>query len=141
LPAKVLALAESLRLAELIAALSLAADLGTGQPLEWGGTRQTRAFHLASLDAPSEPAGVGPTFSSTGVLPMSGRRWRDHSTVTVADRPGRFEITVKASNGERRTMAAVYIHTYDIAAEDGGSRLTYTPSCSARRALRWPESG
>ena len=92
--------------------------------LVWGGTRQTRVFHLASLDAPSEPAVVGTAFSSTGTLPMSGRGWTDRSTVTAAHRPGRFEITTRASNGERRTMTAVYSHTYEIAADGGGSRVT-----------------
>ena len=111
--------------------------------LEWGGKRQTRVFRLASLDAPSEPAVIGTTFSSTGVLPMSVRRWRDHSTVSAADRPHRFEITTKASNGERRTMSAIYRHRYDIAGEDGGSRVTYTLTQLelARPMLRWAIPG
>src|SRR5438067_2245168 len=111
--------------------------------LEWGGKRQTGAFHLASLDASPGPAEVGTTFSSTGVLPMSWRGWTDHSTVSAADRPGRFEIITKASNGERRPMTAVYRHTYEIAPQDGGSRVTYTLKQLevARPILRWAIPG
>jgi hypothetical protein len=105
------------------AVYDLLADLGSH--LEWAGTRQTRDFRLVSLEAPPGPASVGTTFTSTGVIPMSQRRWSDASTVTAADRPSKFEITTQATAGERNRMTAVYTHTYGISPAAGGSRVTY----------------
>ncbi len=105
------------------AVYDLLADLRTHT--EWGGARQSREFRLISLDAPPGPATVGTSFSSTGTIPMSRRHWSDHSTVTIADRPQRFEFTTQAMAGEGKPMTAVYKHTYDISPAAGGSRVTY----------------
>lgn len=99
------------------------ADLKTH--LDWGGSRQSSDFRLLSLEAPSGPATVGTTFSSTGTIPMSVRRWRDRSTVTVADRPRTFEFITEAKAGERNAMTARYRHRYEISSDQAGSRVTY----------------
>ncbi|TMB44023.1 MAG: SRPBCC family protein [Chloroflexi bacterium] len=123
------------------AVYDLVADLQSH--LEWAGVRQTRDFHLVTLEAPPGPATVGTTFSSTGVIPMSGRRWSDRSTVTAADRPLNFEITTQARAGERRAMTAVYRHSYEISPAAGGSRVTYTMTqlSITNPMLRWALPG
>jgi len=105
------------------AVYDLLADLRTH--IEWGGARQSREFRLVSLDSPPGPAAVGTSFSSTGTIPMSRRHWSDRSTVTVAERPQRFEFTTQATAGEGNPMTAVYTHTYEITPAAGGSRVTY----------------
>jgi hypothetical protein len=101
------------------------ADLRTH--LEWGGVRQAGDFRLLSLDAPAGPAAAGTTFTSSGSIPMSSRRWEDRSTVTVADRPHTFEfVTHAAVHGPSRTMEATYRHRYEIAPAPGGSTVTYS---------------
>ena len=75
----------------------LLSDLRTH--LEWGGARQSRQFRLETLTAPTGTAIVGTSFSSTGRLPMSSRRWNDRSTVTVALRPSAFEFATEARPG------------------------------------------
>jgi hypothetical protein len=109
--------------AEPEAVYDLLADLRTH--IEWGGARQRREFRLISIDSPPGPATVGTSFSSTGTIPMSRRHWSDRSTVTVADRPQKFEFTTQATAGERDAMTAVYTHSYEITPEAGGSRVTY----------------
>src|SRR5260370_40855915 len=89
----------------------------------WAGARQTQDFHLVSLEAPPGPAAVGTSFSSTGVIPMSRRRWSDRSTVSIADRPLKFEITTQATAGDRNAMTAVYRNTYDTSPATGGPRV------------------
>jgi len=124
------------------AVYDLLADLRSH--LEWAGTRQTRDFHLVSLEAPPGPATVGTSFTSTGVIPMSRRTWSDRSTVTAADRPLRFEITTQARAGARHAMTAVYRHQYEISpAAAGGSRVTYTLTqlSIANPMLRWALPG
>ena len=91
--------------------------------LEWAGARQSSAFRLASLDAPEGLAAAGATFSSTGTIPMSGRRWQDRSTVTVAERPSAFELVTEGRAG---AMRARYLHSYRITPDGGGCRVTYT---------------
>jgi hypothetical protein len=71
-------------------------------------------------------ASVGTVFSSTGTFPMSPRQWDDHSTVTVADRPGTFEFTTDGEAGPKNAMRGLYRHRYEIAADGDGSRVTYT---------------
>jgi len=105
------------------AVYDLLADLRSH--IEWGGTRQRRAFRLVSLDAPPGPVTVGTSFFSTGTIPMSRRHWSDRSTVTVADRPQKFEFTTHASAGAGIPMIAAYTHRYEISPEAGGSRVTY----------------
>jgi uncharacterized protein YndB with AHSA1/START domain len=105
------------------AVYDLLADLRTH--IEWAGARQSREFRLVSLEAPPGPATVGTSFSSTGTIPMSRRHWADRSTVTVADRPQRFEFTTQAMAAAVNPMTAVYMHTYEITPAAGGSRVTY----------------
>src|SRR4029077_2099124 len=101
------------------------ADLGTH--LTWGGTEQASDFRLLTLEAPPGPASAGTTFTSTGTIPMSSRRWQDRSTVTAAERPTTFEfVTTATARGGRRTMEATYRHRYEIAATPGGSKVSYT---------------
>jgi len=105
------------------AVYDLLADLRTH--IEWAGARQSPEFRLVSLDSPPGPATVGTSFSSTGTIPMSRRHWSDRSTVTVADRPQRFEFTTRAMAGDGNPMTAVYTHRYEITPAAGGSRVTY----------------
>src|SRR5260370_7429378 len=101
------------------------ADLGTHTT--WGGKRQTSAFRLLPLEAPAGPASVGTTFTSTGTMPLSPRRWEDRSEVTAAERPNRFEfVTTAKARGTRHSMEATYRHRYEIAPAPGGSRVTYS---------------
>lgn len=101
------------------------ADLGTH--VTWAGTQQTRDFRLLSLEAPAGPASVGTTFTSTGTIPMSSRRWQDRSQVTAAERPNIFEfVTTATARGPKRSMEATYRHRYEIAATPGGSKVSYT---------------
>ena len=93
--------------------------------LEWGGARQLFVFRLKDLTAPTTPATVGTTFSSTGTIPMSRRRWEDRSTVTVAAIPSAFEFVTDARAG---AMATRLVHRYEIAPSGTGSVVTYTLS-------------
>ena len=105
-------------------AVAVLADLRTH--LQWGGVGQSADFRLLTLEAQAGPAVAGTTFTSTGTIPMSARRWKDRSTVTVADRPRRFEFTTEARAGDGRAMTATYSHRYEISAEGSGSRVVYT---------------
>ena len=101
------------------------ADLGTH--MTWGGRKQLYNFRLRSLEAPAGPAIVGTSFTSTGNVPMSMRRFEDHSKVTVAARPNAFEFVTDATiRRGKRPMAATYRHRYEIAATPEGSKVTYT---------------
>ena len=101
------------------------ADLGTH--LAWGGAKQLYNFRLRSLEAPAGPATVGTSFTSTGTIPMSLRRFEDLSRVTVAQRPHAFEFVTDATvRRGKRPMAATYRHRYEIAATPEGSEVTYT---------------
>jgi Polyketide cyclase / dehydrase and lipid transport len=95
--------------------------------LEWAGARQRFGFRLLSLEAPDGPAIVGATFSSTGAIPMSARRWQDHSTVTEAKRPANFAFVTaaRAGTGDAATLAR-YRHRYQISPTAGGCQVTYT---------------
>jgi len=107
------------------AVYDLLADLETH--LTWAGTQQTSDFRLLSLDAPTTRATVVTTFSSTGSIPMSSRRWMDRSSVTAAQRPNTFEfVTTATARGDRRSMEATYRHRYEIEATQGGSKVSYT---------------
>jgi hypothetical protein len=93
----------------------------------WGGRKQLYNFRLKSLEAPAGPATVGTSFTSTGTVPMSLRRFEDHSKVTVAQRPDTFEFVTDATvRRGRHPMAATYRHRYEIAATPEGSTVTYT---------------
>jgi hypothetical protein len=100
----------------------LIADLRTH--LTWGGEQQRNDFRLLSLDAPAGAATVGTSFTSTGAIPMSVRKWEDRSTVTAAERPGAFEFVTHATvHRSRRSMEATYRHRYEIAAAPGGGSV------------------
>src|SRR5260370_7592112 len=88
------------------------ADLKTH--LDWGGARQSSDFRLLSLEAAPGPATVGTSFSSTGTIPMSVRRWKDSSTVTVADRPRTFEFIPEARPRDRNPTTPPTRHRYQI---------------------------
>jgi hypothetical protein len=104
------------------AVYDLIADLRTH--LTWAGEQQRNDFRLLSLDAPAGPATVGTSFSSTGAIPMSVRRWEDRSTVTVAERTRVFEFVTHATvHRARRSMEATYRHRYEIAAAPGGGSV------------------
>jgi hypothetical protein len=101
------------------------ADLRTH--LTWGGAQQSSDFRLLSLDAPAGPATAGTSFSSTGAIPMSLRRWEDRSVVTRAVRPFSFEFVTHATvHRSKLSMRATYRHRYEIAAAPGGSDVSYT---------------
>ena len=101
------------------------ADLRTH--LTWGGAQQRSDFRLLSLDAPAGLATVGTSFTSTGAIPVSLRKWEDRSTVTVAVRPLTFEFITHATvHRPRLPMEATYRHRYDIAATPEGSLVGYT---------------
>jgi hypothetical protein len=91
--------------------------------LEWGGAKQSADFRLLSMEAPDGVGTVGTRFRTVGSIPMSARRWRDESLVTVADPARAFEFVTQATAG---AMAARYRHRYDIDAEPEGCRVTYT---------------
>ena len=101
------------------------ADLRTH--MTWGGTQQRSDFRLLSLDAPAGLASVGTSFTSTGAIPMSVRKWEDRSTVTAAESARVFEFVTHATvHRSRRSMEATYRHRYEIAAAPGGgSVVTY----------------
>ena len=95
------------------------ADLGTH--MTWGERKQLYNFRLRSLEAPAGPAIIGTSFTSTGNVPMSMRRFEDHSKVTVAARPNAFEFVTDATiRRGKRPMAATYRHLYEIAATPEG---------------------
>jgi hypothetical protein len=106
------------------AVYDLLADLATH--LTWGGTQQSSDFRLLSLDAPAGPATAGTTFTSTGTIPMSFRRFVDRSRVTVAERPYTFEfLTSSTVHRTERSMEATYRHRYEIAPTSSGAIVTY----------------
>ena len=95
--------------------------------LTWGGAEQKYDFRLLSLDAPAGPATVGASFTSTGAIPMSLRKWTDRSTVTIAERPFTFEFLTHATvHRSKRSMEATNRHRYEIAAAPGGSQVSYS---------------
>ena len=98
---------------------------------QWAGEKQFRPFRLVDVrEEPTGPAQVHDTWSSTGRIPIHLHHWEDHSCVTVAQAPRRFEYTTEAriprSRG-RSDRQATYRHHYEIEASGrGGSRLSYT---------------
>lgn len=97
--------------------------------LEWGGRKQRRVFRLLSIDGPAVPLAAGSTFTSTGNIPGSARRWRDESVVTKADRPHRVEFRTEARvarGGRGQPMLATYLHRYDIQPDRERCQVDYT---------------
>lgn len=95
--------------------------------LRWAGQEQSKDFRLLTMTAPEGGARVGTVFTTTGTIPMSGRHWEDRSTVTVAEPGSTFEFLTEARAGVGpRAMVARYRHRYEIAAAEGGCKVTYT---------------
>jgi hypothetical protein len=94
--------------------------------LGWAGRQQPRYFRLLSLDALDGRLVAGATFSSTGSIPGSGRRFDDRSRVTVAERPSVFEFVTEATVPGRRPMRATYRHRYELEVNGDGCRVRYT---------------
>ncbi|HEY2597680.1 MAG TPA: SRPBCC family protein [Candidatus Dormibacteraeota bacterium] len=95
--------------------------------LRWCGANQRADFRLLSLEAPDGPARVGTIFATTGTIPMSGKRWKDSSTVSAAVRPSTFEFVTEGKVGSGpKAMMARYTHRYELALVEGGSSVTYT---------------
>jgi hypothetical protein len=100
------------------------ADAGTH--LDWAGSQQPPYFRLLSLEAPDTRLIAGATFSSTGSIPGSGRRFDDRSRITVADRPSVFEFVTEAVVPGTRPMRATYRHRYELEVTGDGCRVRYT---------------
>lgn len=94
--------------------------------LDWAGHRQPRYFRLLSIEASDAPLVAGATFSSTGSIPGSGRRFDDRSRVTVAERPSVFEFVTEATVAGRHPMRATYRHRYELEVIPDGCRVHYT---------------
>jgi hypothetical protein len=94
--------------------------------LGWAGRQQPWYFRLLSLDAPDGRLIAGATFSSTGSIPGSGRRFDDRSRVTVAERPSAFEFVTEATVPGRRPMRATFRHRYELEVNGDGCRVHYT---------------
>ena len=95
--------------------------------LDWSGERaNSQTFKLLSMEAPEGPAEVGTAFTSSGAA--DNGTFHDHSVVTEASRPHTFVIETDAHLDRKRGKPwyAHFIHRYDIAPEDDGSRITYT---------------
>jgi hypothetical protein len=97
-----------------------------GTYLEWAGRQQPRYFRLLSLDTHDGRLVAGATFSSTGSIPGSRRRFDDRSRVTVAERPSVFEFVTEATVPGRRPMRATYRHRYELEGNGDGCRVRYT---------------
>ena len=106
------------------AVYDMLADAGTY--LDWAGSQQPRYFRLLSLDAPDGRLIAGATFSSTGSIPGSGRRFDDRSRVTVAERPSVFEFVTETVVPGRRPMRATFRHRYELEVNGDGCRVRYT---------------
>jgi Polyketide cyclase / dehydrase and lipid transport len=99
--------------------------------LEWSGERaEDDTFKLLSIDASSEPAIVGTTFTSSGAN-FNGT-FHDRSVIAEATRPSVFVIETDATLERKhgRTWEVHFTHRYDVEPRDGGSRITYTETIS-----------
>jgi hypothetical protein len=96
--------------------------------LEFNGNDQAPNFRLLTLESEQGLATVGSTFTSTGSIPFTRRRWADVSTVTEASRPRVFafrtEATVPFEDGTR--MEATLLHRYELTPAANGCRIDYT---------------
>ena len=115
--------------------------------LDWAGARQLETTRLLTLEAPEGPAGVGTEFFSTG---SDGKvaRWSDRSVVTEATRPEVFEFVTEGRRQGKpgsAPWAFTAVNRYAIAAEGGGSRVTFTQQITRLdgppRILRLPGMG
>lgn len=96
--------------------------------LEWAGRRQLETTRLLTMEAPEGPASVGTEFFTTG---SDGKvaRWTDRSVVTEATRPQVFEFVTEGRREGKpgsRPWLSTAVHRYEIAAESGACRVTYT---------------
>jgi hypothetical protein len=98
------------------------ADIRTG--LVWGGEQQNPKSRLLTMDAPEGEATVGTEWDSTGSDPMGS--FRDHSVVTVADRPRLFEFRTEGHYTWKYGPAVTQvIHRWEITPAGSGSRVRY----------------
>src|SRR5207248_9214459 len=92
--------------------------------LAWGGEQQFGKYRLLTLDGPEGPAGVGTEWDSTGSDPAG--TFTDHSVVTIADRPARFEFRTEGRFAWKYGPSVTQvIHRWEIRPEGAGSRVTY----------------
>jgi hypothetical protein len=95
--------------------------------LDWSGERaSSQTFKLLSIEAPEGPAAVGTSFTSSGAA--DNGTFHDRSVVTEAMSPTTFVIETDAHLDRKRGKPwdAHFIHRYDMAPDDEGSRITYT---------------
>lgn len=95
--------------------------------LEWSGERaSSETFKLVELEAPTGPAAVGTTFTSSGTA--DNGTFHDRSEVTVASPPETFVIETDArlDRVRGRLWESHFVHRYDIEPEGEGARITYT---------------
>jgi len=93
--------------------------------LDWGGRRQAWYFRLRTLKAPEGPMTVGSSFTSSGSMPATARRFEDRSRVVAAERPTLFEFVTESTVPGRRPMRATYRHRYEVEPLAGGCRVSY----------------
>ncbi len=95
--------------------------------LVWSGEMaDDESFKLLALDASSDRADAGTTFTSTGAN-FNGT-FNDRSTVTEVIRPSKLVIETDARLDRKRgrTWHVHFEHRYDVKADADGSRITYT---------------
>ena len=112
------------------AVYALLADLRAH--LRWGGSRKHSQQHLMSLEAPEGLATEGTEFFTQGHTPSG--HWDDHSRVTVAEPPTRFEFVTQGHLSRDADtpplLSGTWWHRYRLEAHGGGSLIHY--GCFAR---------
>jgi hypothetical protein len=94
--------------------------------LEWAGRGQPPYFRLLSLEAPDGQLTVGDSFSSTGSIPGTRRRFHDLSRVVLADPSSVFEFVTEATVPGRKPMQATFRHRYELEPNGDGCRVRYS---------------
>ena len=102
--------------------------------MRWGGSsNRGLSQYLLSMDAPEGLATAGTRFSTEGHTPSG--IWRDHSQVTIADAPERFEFVTRGElldSHDVLQLTGTWIHSYRLEAHEKGCTVHYR--CSARLA-------
>jgi hypothetical protein len=94
--------------------------------LEWAGRGQPPYFRLLSLEAPDGRLTAGDTFSSTGSIPGTSRRFHDLSRVVLAEPSSLFEFVTEAMVPGRKPMQAIFRHRYELEPAGDGCRVRYS---------------
>src|SRR5439155_6831205 len=107
--------------------------------MEMADHRLLGTTRLLTVEDPSGPAGVGVEFVTTG---SDGKvaRWADRSVVTEATRPEVFEfVTDGRRQGKPGSRPWLFrgVHRYDLTAEPGGCRVTYTENITRLDGAPW----